>query len=198
MIKKNFITEMDKKYIKNYCKVQIDNKDLIRIKSLACLLEEKYALYEVMQYIKGDLEIREDKIWHGEANYIITLPRGHVQLINDLYFNNCYLHQYVVCKELDIDMEQVQKYIVHHIDQDKGNNNITNLWIFYDIGSHIAYHQAIKHNKDINIKEFTENYIESIINKDNSKQIKDYLTIVDKLQKRKNAYLLASESTLRI
>lgn len=187
MIKKNFITEMDKKYIKNYCRVQMDNGDLVRIKSLACLLEEKYALYEIMQYIKRDLNITKDKIWHGEANYIITLPRGHVQLVNDLYFNNCYLHQYIVCKELGLDIEQVQKYIVHHIDQNKGNNNIDNLWIFYDTGSHTAYHQALKHDKDIDIKEFTENYIESIINKDNSKQIKDYLTIVDKLQKRKNA-----------
>lgn len=198
MIKKSFITEMDKKYIKNYCRVQMDNGDLVRIKSLACLLEEKYALYEIMQYIKRDLNITKDKIWHGEANYIITLPRGHIQLINDLYFNNCYLHQYIVVKELDLDMEQIQKYIVHHIDQDKGNNNITNLWIFYDTGSHIAYHQAIKHNKDTNIKEFTENYIESIINSKNAEEIKHYLAIVDKLQKRKNAYLLASESTLRI
>jgi hypothetical protein len=81
-------------------------------------------------------------------------------------------------------MEQVQKYIIHHQDQDKGNNSILNLWIFFDIASHIAYHQAIKHG-DINIKEFTLNYVDSIMNKDNVEEIRQYLEILDKLEKAK-------------
>ena len=79
------------------------------------------------------------------------------------------------------------------MDMDKGNNNISNLWIFFDRAIHLSYHQAIKHNPNIDIKQFTENYIESIITDKNSMEIKQYLKILDKLQKakksKKNAYL---------
>ena len=193
MIKLNYITTDDKRYIKNYCKIQMEQGDLIRPKSVMCLLEDKYSVNEVITYIKNDLGIDLKYIFHGEADYIVKLPRGHVQLVNDVYFNNCYLHQYVVAKELDLSIGEVQKYIVHHMDMDKGNNNISNLWIFFDRAIHLSYHQAIKHNPNIDIKQFTENYIESIITDKNSMEIKQYLKILDKLQKakksKKNAYL---------
>lgn len=188
----SYINKRDKKYIERYCKIQMDQGELIRVKSLACLLEDKYCLCEILQYIREGLKIDSKYIWRGENDYIFTLPRGHVQITQgDLYYQNVYYHQYVTHKELDIPIEQLGKYIIHHIDMDKQNNNINNFWIFYDQAIHQAYHQAIKHNPNIDIKQFTENYIESIINKDNSKQIKDYLEVLDKLQKRKNAYLLA-------
>ena len=180
---KNYITTEDGRYIQNYCKIQKDNNDLIRVKSLSALLGGKYACFEIMQYIRS-LGVPKDKIFHGEADYIVTLPRGHVQLVNDLYFNNCYLHQYNICKSLDVEMEQVQKYIIHHQDQDKGNNDISNLFIFYNQAIHMAYHQAIKHG-DIDIKEFTLNYVDSIMNKDNVEEIRQYLEILDNLEKAK-------------
>jgi len=192
MIKKNYISNKDKKYIENYCLVQMEQGDLIRPKSVMCLLEDKYAVCEVLQYIRNDLGIDNKYIWRGNTtNYIIELPRGHIQLINDVYFNNCYLHQYVICKELDLDIKEVQKYIIHHIDQNKGNNDISNLWVFYDIASHIAYHQVLKHG-DVDIKQFTENYIESIINNKNVTEIKQYLEILDKLERTKNKKCLST------
>lgn len=154
-----------------------------------CLLSQKYATYEVMQYIKRDLKISKDKIFHGEADYIIKLSekRGHIQLVNDLYFNNCYLHQYVIVKMLGVEMEQVQKYIIHHLDFIKDNNDISNLWIFYDQASHMGYHQGIKHG-DIDIKEFNKNYIESIINSQNAMEIKEYLQVVQALEQVQKNY----------
>lgn len=183
-----YISNKDKKYIEGYCKIQITNGDLIRPKSVMCLLEDKYSVNEVTTYIKEVLKVSQDKIFHGEADYIVKLPRGHYQLTNDVFFNNCYLHQYVVAKELDLDIVEVQKYIIHHEDMDKGNNNINNFWIFYDQASHQAYHQAIKHG-DVNIKQFTMDYIESIITDKNVVEVKNYLEILNKLQKIKNAYL---------
>ena len=184
MIKnKNYIKEIDQEILKSYVEL-LEPGEKARIKYAMMYLKNKYACDEIMQYIKNDLGISQDRIWHGEAQYIITLPRGHCQLVNDLYFNNCYLHQYNVCKELDIPIEQVQKYIIHHQDQDKGNNSILNLWVFFDIASHIAYHQGIKHG-DIDIKEFTLNYVDSIMNKDNVEEIRQYLEILDKLEKAK-------------
>lgn len=184
---KNYISNKDKKYIENYCLVQMEQGDLIRPKSVMCLLEDKYSVNEVITYIKEGLKVPQDKIFHGEADYIVKLPRGHVQLVNDVYFNNCYLHQYIVHKELKINIVEVQKYIIHHIDQNKGNNDISNLWIFYDTGSHIAYHQAIKHNPNIDIKQFTMDYIEGIITDKNVTEIKQYLEILDKLEKAKKS-----------
>jgi hypothetical protein len=188
-INKYFINNEDKKYLENYCKIQMENNDLIRIKSIMCLLSQKYATYEVMQYIKRDLKISKDKIFHGEADYIIKLSekRGHIQLVNDLYFNNCYLHQYVIVKMLGVEMEQVQKYIIHHLDFIKDNNDISNLWIFYDQASHMGYHQGIKHG-DIDIKEFNKNYIESIINSQNAMEIKEYLQVVQALEQVQKNY----------
>ena len=131
MIKnKNYIKEIDQTIIKSYVEL-LELGEKARIKYVMMYLKNKYACFEIMQYIRS-LGITKDKIFHGEADYIVKLPRGHVQLVNDLYFNNCYLHQYNVCKELNIDMEEVQKYIIHHSDQCKENNDISNLFIFYN------------------------------------------------------------------
>lgn len=192
ILMESYISNKDKKYIERYCKIQMEQGDLIRVKSLACLLEYKYCLCEILQYIKEALKVDSKYIWRADSSYTIKLPRGHIQFTGmDLYYPNIYYHQYVVAKELDLDIVEVQKYIIHHIDQNKGNNNISNLWIFYDTACHIAYHQAIKHNPNIDIKQFTMDYIEGIINKDNSKQIKDYLDMLDKLQKAKNKKCLS-------
>lgn len=176
------ITAKDKKYIENYCRIQIDNDDLIRVKAIICLLDNQYSCCEVINYIRDDLGISRDKIFHGEAEYIFKLPRGHYQLTNDVYFDNCYMHQYVVCKSLEIPMEQVQKYIVHHIDENKSNNDILNLWVFYNQALHQAYHQISKKDVNVDIKEFTLEYIESIANSKNADEIKKYLQILDKME----------------
>lgn len=188
-ITKSYLTTKDKKYIENYCKIQKENNDLIRPKSLASLLEGKYALFEIMQYIRS-LGITKSELFHGEADYIRELPRGHIQLTNDVLFKNCYLHQYVVCKELDIPMEQVQRYVVHHQDEIKQNNNITNLWIFYDIPSHVEYHQKLKTNPNTDIEKFTLEYLKKILNKKNVDEIKQYTEILDKLKKAKKNTLV--------
>lgn len=183
MIKnKNYIKEIDQEILKSYVEL-LEPGEKARIKYIMMHLKNEYACFEIMQYIRS-LGVPKDKIFHGEADYIVTLPRGHVQLVNDLYFNNCYLHQYNVCKELDISIEQVQKYIIHHENMVKGSNDISNLYICYDQAMHQAYHMAIKHG-DINIKEFTLNYVDSIMNKDNVEEIRQYLEILDKLEKVK-------------
>ena len=79
-------------------------------------------------------------------------------------------------------MEQVQKYIVHHIDEDKSNNDIENLWIFYNQALHQAYHQVIKKDANVDIKEFTLEYIDNIADDKNADDIKLYLQILDKLK----------------
>jgi len=184
MMKNCYISERDKRYISNYCKNQISNGDKIRVKALAVVLEEKYCLYEIMKYIKKDLNIDPKCIFHGEADYISKLPRGHIQLVNDLFYDRDYLHQYIVTKELDIKREDVKKYIIHHIDQEKQNNNISNLWIFFDAASHIEYHGIIDKGIKTDIHQFTMDYVDRILNKDNTTDIENYLEILEKWQKK--------------
>lgn len=177
---KNYIKEIDQDILKSYVEL-LEPGEKVRIKYILMYLKNKYACFEIMKYIRS-LGVDKKDIFHGEADYIVTLPRGHVQLVNDLYFNNCYLHQYNVCKELNIEMEQVQKYIVHHEDMNKGNNDILNLWLFYNQALHQAYHMELKHNVNLDIKEFTLNYVDSIITDKNDIEIKQYLEILNKLE----------------
>lgn len=177
---RNYISEKDKNKIKRLCESKIKAEDLIRVKSISIVLEEKYCLHDILKYIKKDLGIKSNRIyWGTRANYVITLPRGHVQIINDVHFNNKYYHQYVVTKELGLDIEEVDKYIIHHIDENKGNNDINNLFIFYDTSSHIAFHQALKHNKNLDIEQFNNEYIDTIINQCNIDSIRAYLKILN-------------------
>jgi|GEM_PF-3791416 len=183
---KKFITTQDKGTIKEYCNKQIENKDKIRVKYMATMLEKKYATYELMDYIRDDLRIDKKLIAYGNCNYWYKLERGHIQLSeSDLYYANCYIHQYMVCMELDVEIEQIQKYIIHHMDEDKGKNDISNLWVFYDTNNHIAYHQAILHGENVDLMRFTLDYIESILDKENVEEIRAYLKILYKAERLK-------------
>ncbi len=177
---KRYINKSDKRYIKNYCRNQIKNADKIRVKSLACMLESQYALYEIMSYIKEELGIESKYIYHAEANYIHEMQRGHVMLCNDLYFDSVYLHQYILAQELGIKIEEIRQYTIHHIDLNKSNNDINNLWVFYDASSHIAYHMLLKRDAKADIKEFTLDYAEGILDLANKQEIERYLEILQK------------------
>ena len=71
------IKEKHKNIIKKICEAKLRNGEKIQPKLFVAMLsvDEKYAVYEIMQYIKQDLRISIKDIWHGEASYIIELPR---------------------------------------------------------------------------------------------------------------------------
>lgn len=182
--KMSYIKEKHKRIIEELVNKRLEIGSQVHIKQIAAMLgvKEKYALYEILDYVRNDLGIDNKYIWRGNRiEYTQKLEgRGHIQLVNDLYFDRCYLHQYNICKCLDIDMEQVQKYIVHHRNGVE-DNSINNLWIFQDTSSHQKFHGELKKNKDIDIKSFTLNYVDSILNKDNAEEVRQYLEILDKL-----------------
>lgn len=175
----------DQKTIKNYCKVQLEAEEQIRIKSIARLLEEHYALYEILEYIIKELGIDKKDIWRGTSlKYTSAMTSQHIVLCNDLYFNNCYLHQYIISKGFNIPMEQVQQYVIHHI-KTKADNSINDLFPFYDIASHIIWHGLLKKEIDINIKEFSFDYVNGLLEHttDESEVIKieKYLKLLKKI-----------------
>lgn len=182
-MKKNYISTNDKLKIEKVCNSQIKKGELIKVKSIAITLREKYCLYDILNYIKEELNISSDKIWRGNiADYIMQLnDRKHMQIgAQDIFYPNRYYHQYVVSKELDIDIEQISKYFIHHLDGNGSNNSINNLFIFYDNASHIAFHQMLRHGKNIDIYKFNNEYIESILSDNNVNDIRNYLEIVYK------------------
>lgn len=187
---KLYIKEKDKKVIENYCEGQIENGELIRIKSIACLLEEHYALYEILQYVIVDLGITKDKIWRGNSiSYLNSITnRGHIQICNDLYYDRTYLHQYIVSKELDVHINIIKQYVVHHENACKDNNTINNLYPFYDVSSHIMYHSLMKKGiNNIDIMEFSFDYVNELLehttNEKDVQAICEYLETLKKLSK---------------
>lgn len=66
---------------------------------------------------------------------------GHIQLAN---FYNLYEHQYVMLKELKLKVGEVRKYVIHHQNFDKKDNNISNLWLFFDQHMHMLWHTLLE------------------------------------------------------
>lgn len=175
----------DKVIIENYCKEQIKENDLIRVKSIATLLTEQYALYEIIDYIKNELNIGDDCIYRRKDTYL-SEAHGHIRISrSDLYYSNVYVHQYKVHKAFDISLEVLGKYIVHHIDGDKHNNNINNLWIFYNSAIHRAFHIELEKNPSISINKFTKNWVEDNINNENELELTRYLKLILKVENTK-------------
>lgn len=185
-----FISTKDKAIIKGYCDSQIENKDQIRVKSLAVMLENQYAMYEIMDYIKNDLNISNDYIWRCKDTYLCE-THGHIRLSRtDVHYSNVYLHQYVVHKAFDISMEVVGKYVIHHIDSRKHNNDVNNLWIFFNPALHRAFHLELERNPDVSISKFTKNWIEDNINKENRIELTRYLKLILKVENIKKCLSL--------
>lgn len=180
-----FITTKDKAVIREYCDSQIVKKDSIRIKLLAVMLENQYALFEIIDYIKNELNISDDCIWRCKNTYL-TEWHGHIRLSpSDLYYSNVYFHQYIVHKVFDIPIEVVGKYIIHHIDCNKHNNEANNLWIFFNSALHRAFHIELERNPNISIIKFTKNWIEDNITNENGIELTKYLKLILKAENTK-------------
>lgn len=184
------INTKDKKYIEEYCNIQIKNKDKIRIKSLAPLLSEHYALFEIKQYIKNELKIEDEYILHPKSTYLCVV-HGHIRInTSDLYYKNVYLHQYMVHKAFNISMKTVSKYVIHHISLDKHNNDVSNLWLFYNQQLHREFHIELEKNKDISISIFTKNWIEDTLNAENCEELAEYLKLLLRIENDKKCLSL--------
>jgi hypothetical protein len=138
---------------------------------------------------------------------------GHIQYAN--YFN-LYEHQIVMMKELKIKVGDIKKYLVHHLQKDsKQDNDITNLWLFWDKSIHRVYHGMLERGEvgqDIDsIYLFTKEYMynvladlqrdrqECIIFSDQEfqeieKDINTYMKLVEKLYKKQKKILVSVET----
>ena len=160
----NLIDKKDRRIIRNKVDLQIYIHKQVFIKDIARSLNNKYALFHILFYVKEVLHIEPKNIWFSKANYLTTQKSGHIILTNDLYFNRVYLHQYLICKVLEIDVEVLSNndFIIHHIDEDKTNNDINNL-VILPREKHIAWHRILQ-NEDLKNKIKLNDFIEGFIN----------------------------------
>lgn len=160
----NLIDKKDRRIIRNKVDLQIYIHKQVFIKDIARSLNNKYALFHILFYVKEVLHIEPKNIWFSKANYLTTQKSGHIILTNDLYFNRVYLHQYLICKVLEIDVDVLSNndFIIHHIDEDKTNNDINNL-VILPREKHIAWHRILQ-DEDLKNKIKLNDFIESFIN----------------------------------
>ena len=159
----NLIDKKDRRIIRNKVDLQIYIHKQVFIKDIARSLNNKYALFHILFYVKEVLHIEPKNIWFSKANYLTTQKSGHIILTNDLYFNRVYLHQYLICKVLEIDVDVLSNndFIIHHIDEDKTNNDINNL-VILPREKHIAWHRVLQ-NEDLKNKIKLNDFIEGFI-----------------------------------
>lgn len=160
----SLIDKKDKRIIRNKVYLQMYIHKRVFIKDIARSLKNKYALFHILFYVKEVLHVEPKDISFSKANYLTTQKSGHVILTNDLYFNRVYLHQYLICKVLEIDVEVLSNndFIIHHIDEDKTNNDINNL-VILPREKHIAWHRILQ-NEDLKNKIKLNDFIEGFIN----------------------------------
>ena len=160
----SLIDKKDKRIIRNKVELQMYIHKRVFIKEIACSLKNKYALFHILFYVKEVLHVEPKDISFNKANYLTTQQSGHIILTNDLYYNRVYLHQYLICKVLEIDVNVLSNndFIIHHIDEDKTNNDINNL-VILPREKHIAWHRILQ-DEDLKNKIKLNDFIESFIN----------------------------------
>lgn len=160
----SLIDKKDKRIIRNKVDLQMYIHKRVFIKDIVRSLNNKYALFHILFYIKEVLHVETKDISFNKANYLTTQRSGHIILTNDLYYNRVYLHQYLICKVLEIDVDVLSNndFVIHHIDEDKTNNDINNL-VILPREKHIAWHRILQ-NEDLRNKIKLNDFIEGFIN----------------------------------
>ena len=132
---------------------------------------------------------------------------GHIQLTD--YYNS-YLHQYIMSKELGISIQDVKKYCIHHVDGNKLDNNITNLWVFFDGATHMLYHSMSEEvgnsldelyiftldQTEVDLKNIDDDLEQGIVSHDEyisiKQDINNYMQLITQLFKKQKKILLTA------
>jgi hypothetical protein len=78
----------------------------------------------------------------------------------ECFTSNKQKRDYVIKMELHIGRPLNEDEVVHHIDKDRTNNDISNLYLFKNQLTHEAYHGYILKNVYIHPEEFVQKYSE--------------------------------------
>jgi hypothetical protein len=147
-----YLSMAQKKKIEVMYKAYVDEGVKVRIPFIALSIDEPAAVVRKYLLQKYGQNTKQN-IYAAECDYISDT--GLYKRFTDYY--QLYVHQYILMKELNTTVYIIVKYIVHHFDENKRNNELTNLYLFFNQKMHQEWHK--KGHKYKGIKEFTYYYI---------------------------------------
>lgn len=188
-------------FVKKYANLseeqnKLINADITRYLSFSQkkLIEKKYKDFIKK---KEPVNIRAISAVVDEPSYLIRqylIKRYGNRIIDKFYYNGCYLDlcesvekkqyvrftdfnykrsQYIVAKELGVEVEKVREFVIHHINANTFDDSFTNLLPLLDNSMHIKLH-SIKGNVDL--QEYIYDYIDN-----------ELLLLEEKLSEGKNS-----------
>lgn len=184
-----YLSMGQKKKIEVMYEAYVEGSIKVRIPYLSLSVDEPATV--VRKYILDRFgEDAKKNLYARECEYLSTT--GDYLRFTDYY--QLYLHQYILSRELKLEADTIKKYIVHHKNEDKKNNELNNLYLFFNNSMHRSWHMMEEKFK--NIKEFTYYYINKEIKyiasaeqtKELSKyerELREYIMLVEQLEQKK-------------
>lgn len=151
----------DEKIVELYVKEKKSCKDICRIYGLSSNSSSNIGI----RLKKLGVEIRKDagKNHHNWKGGKIIKGDGYIGIWNPQHVradNQGYVYEHTLIYEQEKGILPNDKQIIHHIDMDKSNNSIENLYLFESSKEHIISHRSLeKLVKDLlqkNIIEFKD------------------------------------------
>lgn len=164
------LMKIKKRKIEELCEEQLDKNKKIDINKIALKVGDPCAM--VRQYLVdfyGDRIIQRFRYKSSYYNYRSKVKEDQYIRFND--YDQMYYHQYVMMIMLELNIEDIKKYIVHHKNGMKLDNNFNNLHLFLNSQMHTSFHIHYSKNPDIDIVNWSYEYIEKDL-----KDIEDALT----------------------
>lgn len=152
-----------------YHKININEDELLRL-----YVDEKYSLRQLANTFHCNRDVIKVHLKQlnvnirpfNDANYYKNrnIPNPAHQCIDASgYIIQMSNRQHRAVMEQYLGRKLTPDEHVHHIDLDKTNNNIDNLFLFPDDIAHLSYHGYIRHNKYIHPQEFIDKIYPMII-----------------------------------
>lgn len=101
-----------------------------------------------------------DKKYYGNRNY----KKAEIHESKSGYLEKGKIRQHRHVMEQHLNRKLTSDEVIHHVDFNKSNNDINNLFLFENQPLHVAYHQYIKNNNYISPQEFMDFYGSNIKN----------------------------------
>ena len=158
-----------RKKCNEYHTINIDNQLLIKL-----YIDEKYSIRQLAETFKCNKSTIKDRLEKNgiairpfnDKNYYKNrkdLNRPHISVDSSGYIHQMSQRQHRLIMEKFLGRKLTKNEHIHHIDFNKSNNDINNLFLFHTNDAHLSYHGYIKHHNYISPQEFMNNIYPNIL-----------------------------------
>lgn len=133
----------------------------IRIPALAISMDFLISSATSKQIIMEKLgDNAKEKMYNPEASYVDLISYPIRENKGKQYIRFTDLHtkqsQWVMSTVLKVDLNDIRKYFVHHINRDRLDDNFQNLCLMFNHGMHLTSHKI----KDCDLQDYVFDFIE--------------------------------------